>query len=219
LALHQLFRCRIIASVAVKNCVKGKPTAAGISRRPWTTKPRPKKEDRDLSQWPKGTTQPLTKVMASKLFSLISTSDDSMRGLLSKHPEFPPFRDLSRWRRTVPWFAAGWKLAKQMQAEWLMQIALDLQKNATRETAHLVRVRFDILRHIANKLHPEVWGERPAAAPNISTRVQVAVTPERIADLRSRLEATRAWFSQQDGAKAKPKNLLPPRSDDPSIPG
>jgi len=102
--LHRAQR-RIIVSVAVKNCVKGKPNAAGISRRPWTSKPRPKKEDKDLSQWPKGTTQPLTKVMASKLFSLISTSDDSLHGLLAKNPWLPPFRDLTHWRKTQPWFA------------------------------------------------------------------------------------------------------------------
>jgi hypothetical protein len=64
--------------------------------------------------------------MASRLFSLISTSDDSLHGLLSTHPELPPYRDLARWRKTQPWFASGWKLARQMQAEWLMQIALNL---------------------------------------------------------------------------------------------
>jgi hypothetical protein len=209
LALHQFFRCRIIVSVAVKNCVKGKPNAAGISRRPWTGKPRPKKEDRDLSQWPKGTSQPLTKLMADCLFSLISTSENSLAGILREHPEFPSYRDMMRWRKTQPWFAAGWTLARQMQAEWLMQRALDLQKGATKETAHLVRVRFDILKHIANKLHPEVWGDRPAAAPNISTTVQIGViSQERVADLRTRLEATRAWLQNKDDAKAKPQGPL-----------
>jgi len=150
--------------------------------------------------------------MASKLFSLISTSDDSLHGLLAKHPWLPPYRDLARWRKTQPWFASGWKLAKQMQAEWLMQIALNLQKNATRETAHLVRVRFDVIKYIASRLHPEVWGERPALPPNISTTIQVAVTEERLSDLRSRLEATRAYYKKTDGAKAKPQDLLlPPR--------
>ena len=158
--------------------------------------------------------------MAARLFSLISTSDDSLHGLLAGHPEFPPYRDLARWRKTQPWFAQEWKLARQMQAEWLMQIALNLQKNATKETAHLIRVRFDVIKYIASRLHPEVWGDRPAAAPSLSTTVQVGViSPERVADIRSRLEATRAFFRNQDATKAKPKNLLPPRSDDLSIPG
>jgi len=148
--------------------------------------------------------------MASKLFSLISTSDDSLHGLLSAHPQFPPYRDLARWRKTQPWFAAEWKFAKQMQAEWLMQKALDLQKSATKETAHLCRVKFDIIKFIAGKLHPEVWGDRPAASPNVSTTVQIGViSQERLADLRSRVEATRAYYREQDSAKAKPKDLSP----------
>ena len=100
-----------------------------------------------------------------------------------KHPWFPPYRDLARWRKTQPWFAAEWKVARQMQAEWLMQNALDIQKNATKETAHLCRVKFDIIKYIASRLHPEVWGDRPAASPNISTTVQIGViSPERLAD-------------------------------------
>jgi hypothetical protein len=147
--------------------------------------------------------------MASKLFSLISTSDDSLHGLLAKHPWLPPYRDLARWRKTQPWFAAEWKTARQMQAEWLMQKALDLQKNATRETAHLVRVRFDVIKYIASRLHPEVWGDRPALPPNNSTIVQVGViSQERLDDIRSRLDATRAYYN---GTKGSPRNLLPPR--------
>jgi hypothetical protein len=100
-----------------------------------------------------------------------------------------------------------------MQAEWLMQIALNLQKNATKETAHLVRVRFDVIKYIASRLHPEVWGERPAASPNVSTTVQIGViSQERIAQLRSSLDATRAPLQKQDGAKASLKHLLPARS-------
>jgi hypothetical protein len=198
LALHHHLRCPSLLNVAL----------ADLEKNGARTKPRAKKED--LSQWPKGTTQKLTKLMASRLFSLISTSDDSLHGLLSKHPEFPPYRDLARWRKTQPWFASGWKLAKQMQAEWLMQIALNLQKNATKETAHLVRVRFDVIKYIASRLHPEVWGERPAAAPNISATVQVGLTSERLSELRSKLEATRAWLQKPDGAKTKPKDLLLP---------
>ena len=90
-----------------------------------------------------------------------------------------------------------------------MQKALDLQKNATRETAHLVRVRFDVIKYIASRLHPEVWGDRPAASTNVSTTVQVAITAERLADIRSRLESTRAYYRKHNGTKDSPKNLLP----------
>jgi Bacteriophage Sf6, terminase small subunit-like len=205
--LQHLCARRIFISVAVSNSVNGKPNAVGISRRPWTSKPRPKKEDKDLSQWPKGTTQPLTKVIASKLFSLISTSDDSLHGLLAKHPWLPPYRDLARWRKTQPWFASEWKTARQMQAEWLMQKALDLQKGATKETAHLCRVKFDIIKFIAGKLHPEVWGDRPVASTNVSTTVQVGViSPERLAELRNKLN------QERQALPAAPPRLTPGNS-------
>jgi len=85
-------------------------------------------------------------------------------------------------------------------------------ENATRETAHLVRVRFDVIKYIVSRLHPKVWGDRPAASPNISTTVQIGViSSERLAELRSRLDASRTFFLKQDGAKAGPKDLLPPR--------
>jgi hypothetical protein len=130
--------------------------------------------------------------------------------MFKEHPEFPPYRLLARWRKTQPWFAAEWKVARQMQAEWLMQKALDLQKGATKETAHLCRVKFDIVKYIASRLHPEVWGDRPAASPNISTTVQVGViSPERLAELRSRLEPTRAYFRKHNATKDSPKDLLP----------
>ena len=98
-----------------------------------------------------------------------------------------------------------------MQAEWLMQIALNLQKNATKETAHLIRVRFDVIKYIASRLHPEVWGDRPAAAPSLSTTVQVGViSPERVADIRSRLEATRAFFGTRTPPKPNPRTCSRP---------
>jgi hypothetical protein len=191
---------RILHSVAL----------ADLEKNGARTKPRKSAKKEDLSQWPKGTTQPLTKVMAARLFSLISTSENSLAGLLKEHPEFPPYRDLARWRRTQPWFAAEWKVARQMQAEWLMQKALDLQKGATKETAHLCRVKFDIVKYIASRLHPEVWGDRPAASPNISTTVQVGViSPERLAELRSRLEPTRLTSGNTTLPKTHPRTYCP----------
>jgi hypothetical protein len=116
---------RILHSVAL----------ADLEKNGARTKPRAKKEDRDLSQWPKGTPQKLTKLMASRLFSLISTSENSMAGLLKEHPEFPPYRDLPRWRRTTL-FAAEWKTAKQHQADGLCK-ALNPQKRHQRDGASL----------------------------------------------------------------------------------
>ena len=191
---------RILHSVAL----------ADLEKNGARTKPRKSAKKEDLSQWPKGTSQPLTKLMASRLFSLISTSENSLAGLLTEHPEFTPYRLLARWRKTQPWFAAGWRTAREMQAEWLMQKALDLQKNATKQDAHLTRVRFDILKFIASRLHPTVWGDRPAASTNVSTSVQIGViSQERLAELRSRLESTRAYYRKHNGTKDPPKNLLP----------
>ena len=178
------------------------------------TKPRATAEKEDLSQWPKGTKQPLTKILAARIFSLISTSESSLAGLLSRHPDLPPYRLLNRWRKTQPWFAEGLREAREQQAEWLMQKVLDIQAGATKETAHLCRVRIDALKLIASKLHPSVWGDRPPAAPtSVYTNVQVGViSPERLAEIRSSLDATRAHYClKHNGSKDTPKNLLQDR--------
>jgi hypothetical protein len=69
---------------------------------------------------------------------------------------------------------------------------LDLQKSVTPQNAHVVRVRFDILRYVASRFHPSVYGERPASAPVPTVNVGVAISPERLVDLRSRLDGTRS---------------------------
>jgi hypothetical protein len=74
-------------------------------------------------------------------------------------------------------------------------------------------VKFDIVKFIAGKLHPEAWGDRqPAPSPNIYNTVQVGVvSPERMAELRSMLPATRSLLRKHNGAKDSPKHLLPNR--------
>jgi len=193
---------RILDSVAL----------ADLEKNGARTKPRATVAKVDLSAWPKGTSQALTKIVAARFFSLVETNEGSLVGLLKEHPELPPYRLLCRWRKTYPWFAEGWREAREKQGEWVMQKAFDIAKNATKETAHLCRVQFDIYKHLAGKLNPAVWGERPPAAQaNVYTNVQVGISQERLAEIRSSLDATRAYYLKHNGTKDASKKLLPDR--------
>jgi hypothetical protein len=143
--------------------------------------------------WPPGTPQPFTQQIVDHFFSLMSTNEVSLAQLLRDHPELPPFRQLDSWRaNNKNGFAERWREASQARAHFLVEKCLDLQKSVNAQNAHQVRVKFDILRWIAAKLHPAAYAEKPLQAPTQTVNVGIAVSQERLADLRSRLEATRS---------------------------
>ena len=141
--------------------------------------------------WPEGTKQPLTQELADYFFSLVSTCDTSLLQLLRNHPELPHYNQLDNWRRRRAWFSEGWKVARRQQADFLVQKCADLAKTATPQTAHLARVQFDIYRWMAAKFHPDAYGDKPAQTQATTVNVGVAVSAERLQELRSKLEPTR----------------------------
>lgn len=159
--------------------------------------------------WPEGTRQPLTKELAEYFFSLISTCDFSLLELLRQHPELPPFKQLDYWRRHTPWFSEGLKAARKNQADFLVQKCADLAKNATPQTAHLARVQFDIYRWLAAKLHPDAYGDKPAAQQQQTTvNVGVSISPERLQEIRNKLDITRtALLNPHSGNAGRGKPL------------
>ena len=137
----------------------------------------------------------------------MSTNDVSLVQLLRDHPELPPFRQLDSWRaNNKNGFAERWREASQARAHFLVEKCLDLQKSVNAQNAHQIRVRFDILRWVAAKLHPAAYAEKPPTAPVQTVNVGVAITPERLAEIRSKLEQTRTAFALKektpDGATA-----------------
>ena len=155
--------------------------------------------------WPPGKRQNLTRPLAERFFDLLSTCDTSLLQLLRDNPQLPPHKQIDYWRRHTPWFAEGLKQARKNQADYLVQKSLDLAKNATPQTAHLVRVKFDIYRYLAGKFHPEAYGDK-SQQPSQSTTVNVgiALSPERLNDLRNKLDITRSAFLKPHSANAKP---------------
>jgi hypothetical protein len=142
--------------------------------------------------WPEGTPQPYSKQIADHFFELMSTSDCSLVEMLRGHPELPPFRQLDSWRaNNKNGFAERWRETRKAQAHFLVQKCLDLQKSVNAQNAHQVRVRFDILRWVAAKFNPSVYGEKPPTAPVQTVNVGVSITPERLAEIRSKLDQTR----------------------------
>ena len=154
--------------------------------------------------WPEGTPQPLTQEIASHFFSLMATSDCSLVQLLRDHPELPPFRQLDSWRaNNKNGFAERWREARKAQAHFLVQECLDLQKGVNAQNAHQVRVKFDILRWVAAKFHPSVYAEKPATAPIQTVNVGVAISPQRLQEIRSKLEQTRSAFSNPSASASR----------------
>ncbi len=154
--------------------------------------------------WPEGTRQPLTKELAEYFFSLVSTCDTSLIQLLRSHPELPPFKQLDYWRRHTTWFCEGWKQARRQQADFLVQKCADLAKNATPQTAHVSRVQFDIYRWMAAKFHPDAYGDKLATTPNTTVNVGIAISPERLQDLRNKLDITRSALRKPHSATPNP---------------
>jgi hypothetical protein len=154
--------------------------------------------------WPEGTRQPFTQELAQYYLDLVSTSDTSLLQLLRDHPELPPHKQLDYWRRHKPEFAEGLKAARKNQADFLVQKCADLAKNATPQTAHLARVQFDIYRWLAAKFHPEVYGEKLTTPPNTTVNVGIAISPERLAEIRNKLDITRTALLKPHSATPKP---------------
>jgi hypothetical protein len=132
--------------------------------------------------------------------------------LLRQHPELPPFKQLDYWRRHTPWFSDSWRKARQAQADFLVQKCLDLAKASTPKTAHVTRVQFDIYRWLAAKFHPEVYGHKPAASTSTTLNVGIAISPERLQDIRHKLDITRSAFLKPHSANATPEPAVVSRA-------
>ena len=154
--------------------------------------------------WPEGTRQLLTKALAEHFFSLLSTCDTSLLQLLRDHPELPPFKQLDYWRRHTPWFSDSWRKARQAQADFLVQKCLDLANQVTPKNAHVIRVQFDITRWLVAKFHPEAYVDKPTAPTPTTVNVGIAISPERLQDLRNKLDITRNALLNPHSARANP---------------
>jgi hypothetical protein len=146
-----------------------------------------------------GTPQRLNHLLARRIFDLISTPTTSIYRLLKQHPELPPYR----WKAKYPWFAQGWQCAREQRAEFLIQKTLDLAHNATPKTAHVARVQFDVYCFAAAKFSPTVYGDKPSQT-NVAVQLNV-VSQEKLRELRSRLDVTRAHFQDLPRGNSKPR--------------
>lgn len=165
--------------------------------------------------WPKGTRQELSKRVANRFFSLVSTCDTSLVTLLRAHPELPPWNQLDSWRRHHIWFKEGLARARRAQAHYLANKCLDIAKAADPKTAHVARVQFDIYRWFAARVHPDAYADKPAhQQQQTNVQIGVSVSPERLTEIRAKLEQTRNSFRQRTAAVVETPKRLPA----PSIP-
>jgi hypothetical protein len=136
----------------------------------------------------------LSKALAQRFCDILSSSSESVFKIIADNPQFPSFNRLYHWQQRVPWFNAMWKEARHKQAEFLAQQCLTLYNEVTPKTAHVARVRFDIIRFLTAKFHPEVYGDKPSQAQSTTVNVGVSISPERLNDIRLKLDHTRSAF-------------------------
>ena len=104
-------------------------------------------------------------------------------------------------------FSDSWKRARQNQAHFLANKCVQLTKTVTPKTAHVVRVQFDILRWFCGRIHPDVYGDKPTPTPNNTTvNVGVSISPERLSEIRGKLDQTRTALQERAAAKATATN-------------
>jgi hypothetical protein len=156
---------------------------------------RPKANYRKNTAWPPGKPQRLTRAVAKRIFDAISTSTDSLLGVLQANPDLPPHRQIFNWRTEVPWFAEGFRVARREQAEFLVQHCIDLAKGTNPTNAHSQRVKYDIYKWIAGKFSPDVYGDKPATTA-VNVAVGFNVSPERLNEIRGKLDVTRTAYSK-----------------------
>jgi hypothetical protein len=162
------------------------------------------------TKWPKGSRQPLSKELAERFVDLVSSCDTSIAILLEQNPDLPNFKTLETWKHRHPWFARLWYIARQRQAEFLIQKCIEEARTVTGKTAHSVRVKFDIYRFVASKFYSDVYGDKSQHNQQQSTTVNVGVSiaPERLSELRNKLDNTRASFSAVRSVKNDDSSVI-----------
>lgn len=139
---------------------------------------REKKEGRrDVASCP-----PLDEVIATEIVEAISTSTDGIKRLCKKNGHWPSHETVNQWRLHYPLFADRYARAKQIQADLLVEEALDIAQNNDNDTildadgiprsnhAAVQRDRLivDSIKWIACKLVPKVYGDRQQVDTNVT---------------------------------------------------
>lgn len=88
----------------------------------------------------------------------------------------PTKKTVLRWLEENPAFQAQYSRAHDGQAEHYFDELMDLQRQATAENAHAIRVRADIIKWACSKLKPKKYGERTALDIQADVRVQEEVS-------------------------------------------
>ena len=159
----------------------------------------------------------LSKAVAQRFCDLISESDKSVQQILAENPDLPSFKRLYNWQQNVPWFNAMWSQARIKQTHFFAQKCVDLYNSAEPKTAHVVRIKFDILKWLCAKFNPEIFAEKPAAAPVQTVNVGIAIDPQRLSELRTKLDHSRTALKPAVPALEPvghaPKHVHPIRSE------
>jgi hypothetical protein len=140
-------------------------------------------------------------------------SDKSVPHILRANPDLPHFKTIFNWQQRIPWFHDMWKQARIRQTHFLADKCLDLYNAAEPKTAHVVRIKFDVLRWLAAKFNPTEFGDKPIPSQQSTTvNVGISISPQRLDELRGKLEHTRTAFQRKPALvnqRSQPENTSP----------
>jgi hypothetical protein len=148
----------------------------------------------------------LSRHLAQRFCDLIAESDQSVFELIKANPDFPSFKRLYNFQQRVPWFADMWREARIRQTHFLAHQCIKLYSEVCPKTAHVVRVKFDILKWFCAKFNPETFGDRPPQQGPVQTvNIGVSISPDRLSELRSKLDNTRSVLAPKTNASTLEK--------------
>lgn len=124
------------------------------------------------------------------------------------------------WRETYPVFRTMYERARELSAETLEHEALRTIRNAeTKEQAYAASTRFDVIKWVAAKRNPEVYGEKITQDVRFSGTVTVEHVTDRaqlLLELQRKLGIDAPAPVLIEGAVLPEANLAPDEPSEPS---
>ena len=149
----------------------------------------------------------LTRELAHEICSTLATSTKPLITLCLEHPHWPCFNHLTEKAETKPWFHVMLQRARERQADLLaqdcMNLEQDLIRNQDRKSMAAVQANKVVMeqrRWYTAKILRRMYGDDPTV--QVANVAQVQVSPEKLRDLRKRLERRR---EAEYGSEAPPQ--------------
>ena len=129
-----------------------------------------------------------TKELAERICELVATHTIGIKALCKMFEDIPDQQTIKNWRRTIPEFFALYDIAKQFQAQLLVEECEDLipleiktyQDDSGQErydpvSATLLKEKIAHRRWMAARLAPKVYGDRQTIEQTVTVKHEDAL--------------------------------------------